>query len=197
MQQRSLATDQQRSLRVTGPAPPHQSTLQPRVSHGACQRDSIDHRPNGHDDIANCLAGVLVLADVVKKQMSFVPPFGASQPHFFPGSDNTAWASGPPGWPRNGMTTTDKIKERLGDIMLRNEHDGEASPALRKILAQVRSLTNRGRQGEAFNARTRGIKPLHCCLLAECQRSSRHALVIHHVGGAEPSAFRRAAASAR
>jgi hypothetical protein len=74
--------------------------LEGRTARGG--RDSIDHRPNGHDDTANCVAGVLVLAGVVKKQVSFVSPFGASQPHFFPGSDSTAWARGPPGWPRNG-----------------------------------------------------------------------------------------------
>jgi hypothetical protein len=34
--------------------------LERRTARGG--RDSIDHAPSGHDDIANCVAGALVLA---------------------------------------------------------------------------------------------------------------------------------------
>jgi len=47
-------------------------SLERRTARGG--RDSIDHPPNAHDDIANCAAGVLVLANVVKKPVPCVVP---------------------------------------------------------------------------------------------------------------------------
>jgi hypothetical protein len=60
--------------------------LERRTARGG--RDSIDHPPSQHDDLANAAAGALVLAAVVKRPMTFSVPFVATQPHYFPGSEN-------------------------------------------------------------------------------------------------------------
>lgn len=46
--------------------------LERRTSHGG--RDSIDHAPGAHDDLANCVCGALVLALVEKARMMIITP---------------------------------------------------------------------------------------------------------------------------
>jgi hypothetical protein len=46
-------------------------------------KDSVDHSPGAHDDIANAVAGVASLASVVQQTIRFVAPFYASQPSAF------------------------------------------------------------------------------------------------------------------
>jgi hypothetical protein len=43
-------------------------------------KDSVDHAPGGHDDIANSVAGVAALANVTRQQISFHVPFSTSRP---------------------------------------------------------------------------------------------------------------------
>ena len=43
--------------------------LERRTARGG--RESIDHPPNGHDDIANAVAGVLTLAGIEKSLLSW------------------------------------------------------------------------------------------------------------------------------
>jgi hypothetical protein len=54
-------------------------------------KDSVDHAPGSHDDVANAVAGALVGAGARKAQeVRFVLPFAPSQPRDFPGSASTA-----------------------------------------------------------------------------------------------------------
>jgi len=52
--------------------------LERRTARGG--KDSIDHGPGRHDDVANAAAGALVLASHYVRPMSFHEPFVASQP---------------------------------------------------------------------------------------------------------------------
>jgi hypothetical protein len=52
--------------------------LERRTARGG--KDSIDHGPGRHDDVANAVAGALVLASAYVKPMSFHIPFVCSQP---------------------------------------------------------------------------------------------------------------------
>jgi hypothetical protein len=74
-------------------------SLERRTARGG--RDSIDHPPNAHDDIANCAAGALVNVQKAAPKLFFgAVPFAASQPHSFPCSDSNFTSAPPGGWPR-------------------------------------------------------------------------------------------------
>jgi hypothetical protein len=58
--------------------------LERRTARGG--RDSIDHAPGAHDDIANAVVGVIVTAlSNAVRQIPFVVPFIASRPRNIPG----------------------------------------------------------------------------------------------------------------
>jgi hypothetical protein len=59
--------------------------LERRTARGG--KDSIDHAPNGKDDVANCVCGALVLASHYTAPLSFHPPFVVSAPRNLPGSE--------------------------------------------------------------------------------------------------------------
>jgi hypothetical protein len=76
-------------------------------------KDKIDHGPNGHDDLANAVAGALVNAIRAKKPTNFTPPFVDTGSNYFQGFSSGSrvpaghfdvggfLGSPPGGWPRN------------------------------------------------------------------------------------------------
>jgi hypothetical protein len=62
-------------------------SLERKVARGG--RDSIDHPPKAHDDVANAVAGALVHAAVVKKPHPIVMPFYASVPRQWPSAPSS------------------------------------------------------------------------------------------------------------
>jgi hypothetical protein len=79
-------------------------SLERKVARGG--RDSIDHPPKAHDDVANAVAGALVHAAVVKKPMTFHAPFAAAgMPNIARAFElgittDASFADAPPGgWP--------------------------------------------------------------------------------------------------
>jgi hypothetical protein len=87
-------------------------SLERKVARGG--RDSIDHPPKAHDDLANAVAGALVHAAVVKRPMFFAPPEIISGGNYFQSFETARRApiagafdlggpmSMPPGgWPKN------------------------------------------------------------------------------------------------
>jgi hypothetical protein len=52
-------------------------------------KDSIDHAPGGHDDVANAAAGATVYAAARKFEAPIVGPIliGLAEPRYFPHSD--------------------------------------------------------------------------------------------------------------
>ncbi len=77
------------------------ASLERRTTRGS-GRDSIDHPPRGHDDVANAAAGALVTAGVRRSVVGTIPVFG------------TAYPAGIV-VPRDGdpLTTTDPLRGRL------------------------------------------------------------------------------------
>jgi hypothetical protein len=72
--------------------------LERRTARGG--RDSIDHAPGAHDDIANAVAGAIVTAlSNAVQEVPFVVPFIASRPRYFPGSDYRGASEGVPNTP--------------------------------------------------------------------------------------------------
>jgi hypothetical protein len=79
-------------------------SLERKVARGG--KDSIDHPPKAHDDVANAVAGALVHAAVVKRPMTFVVPDLVHKPSFSSGFQHVHIADmsmplhqPPGGWP--------------------------------------------------------------------------------------------------
>ena len=58
---RDVAAIKRRALRVARPSASHLTALRPGASHVARRPRFIDHAPGGHDDLANAVAGALLL----------------------------------------------------------------------------------------------------------------------------------------
>jgi hypothetical protein len=73
--------------------------LERRTSRGG--RDSIDHAPNAHDDVANAVAGAIVLASAVrgdgkeKRERVPLPAINSYYHRPSPHERGTAWMAGP------------------------------------------------------------------------------------------------------
>ena len=62
-------------------------SLERRTARGG--RDSIDHPPGAHDDVANCVAGAIVTASRgAVQEIPFCVPFIFSRPRNIPGQDS-------------------------------------------------------------------------------------------------------------
>jgi hypothetical protein len=80
--------------------------LERRTARGG--RDSIDHAPGAHDDIANAVAGALLMAmrQADPNQHEFVSPILLGMPRFVPGGSTYGPAPGSRGYGDELMTTT-------------------------------------------------------------------------------------------
>jgi hypothetical protein len=82
-------------------------------------RDKVDHGKGGHDDLCNAVAGAMVLAAVVKRAMSFAPPFSASRSRDFeshrPGMVRTIEAVAEPQPPKPANAASLEELESLRD----------------------------------------------------------------------------------
>ncbi len=62
-------------------------SLERRTARGG--RDSIDHPPGAHDDVANCVAGAIVTASrAAMEEVPFVVPFVARRARYIPGQQS-------------------------------------------------------------------------------------------------------------